>query len=76
MWMEEKVGKRINLERVDEALGTGAETVITGCPFCTIMLDDGITTRRSDGAAAAMSETTEVMDVARMLLASVKGTTQ
>ncbi|MEO5832470.1 MAG: (Fe-S)-binding protein [Nakamurella sp.] len=76
MWMEEKTGKRINLERVDEALGTGADTVITGCPFCSIMLDDGMTTRQSEGAAAGNSTTTEVMDVARMLLASMKGTPQ
>jgi Fe-S oxidoreductase len=72
MWMEEKVGKRINLERVDEAIGTGAGTVITGCPFCSIMLNDGMTARRADGTAP---ETTQVKDVALMLLDSVKGTT-
>jgi Fe-S oxidoreductase len=75
MWMEEKTGKRINLERVDEALSVlpegGDGKIITGCPFCSIMLNDGITNRQSDGAA---SETTETMDVARMLLASMKGT--
>jgi Fe-S oxidoreductase len=72
MWMEEKVGKRVNLERVDEALGTGAETVVTGCPFCSIMLNDGLTARRNDTAA----DGAEAMDVARMLLASVKASAQ
>ncbi len=71
MWMEEKVGKRINLERVDEALGTGTDTVVTGCPFCTIMLNDGLTTRQGSGAAG---EDAQALDVSRMLLASVKGT--
>jgi Fe-S oxidoreductase len=69
MWMEEKVGKRINLERVDEAISTGAETVVTACPFCSIMLGDGLTARQSDWKGAE----TQTMDVARMLLASVKG---
>ena len=73
MWMEEKVGKRINLERVDEALSVGADTVITGCPFCSIMLNDGMTARRADGTAP---ENTEVKDVALMLLASVKPPTR
>ncbi len=70
MWMEEKVGKRINLERVDEALDTGVEQIATGCPFCSIMLNDGVTARLADGKAPA---NTQVMDVAQMLLASVKG---
>ena len=48
MWMEEKIGKRINLERVDEALGTGAEKIATGCPFCRVMLSDGLTQRQSE----------------------------
>ncbi len=47
MWMEEKVGKRINLERTDEALGTGAKTIVTGCPFCRVMLTDGVTARQN-----------------------------
>ena len=48
MWMEEKIGKRINLERTDEALDTGAEKIVTGCPFCKVMLTDGLTARQGD----------------------------
>ena len=70
MWMEEKVGKRINLERTDEALDTGADKIVTGCPFCRVMLTDGLTARQESGAARAE---VEVLDVAQMLLAGVKG---
>ena len=41
MWMEEK-GKQINVERAREAIDTGAETLAVACPFCTVMLDDGV----------------------------------
>src|SRR5699024_2963033 len=68
-WMEEKIGKRINLERTDEALGTGAGKIVTACPYCNIMLGDGLTARQSEG----QGEDVEVLDVAQMLLASVTG---
>jgi Fe-S oxidoreductase len=42
MWMEESVGKKVNDERAQEALSTGATRVATACPFCYIMLDDGV----------------------------------
>jgi Fe-S oxidoreductase len=42
MWLEEDIGKRINMERTDEALGTGADVVSTACPYCMIMLDDAV----------------------------------
>ncbi|HEU4675071.1 MAG TPA: (Fe-S)-binding protein [Motilibacteraceae bacterium] len=70
MWMEERIGKRINLDRVDEALGTGSDKVAVGCPFCRVMVSDGVTARQGEGAA---SEDVEVLDVAQMLLRSVKG---
>ncbi|HKN52915.1 MAG TPA: (Fe-S)-binding protein [Amycolatopsis sp.] len=69
MWMEEKIGKRINVERVDEALGTAPSKIATGCPFCRVMLNDGLTARQSDGQA---SEKVEVLDVAQLLLNAVK----
>jgi Fe-S oxidoreductase len=41
-WMEEKIGKRINQTRVNEALETGAQVLAAACPFCITMFDDGI----------------------------------
>jgi len=69
MWMEERIGKQINLERVDEALGTAPNKIATGCPFCRVMMTDGVTDRQNSGAA---SENLEVVDVAQLLLAAVK----
>ena len=63
MWMEEKLGTRINLNRVDEAIATGAEEVAVACPFCRVMVSDGAKGRESD---------VEVIDVAQALLRSVK----
>jgi Fe-S oxidoreductase len=42
MWMEESIGKRVNLERTEEAIATGSDVIATGCPFCFVMLDDGV----------------------------------
>ncbi len=42
MWTEEKIGDRINHIRTEEALETGAEILCTSCPYCTIMLTDGV----------------------------------
>jgi Fe-S oxidoreductase len=44
MWMEEQRGSPINEERVREAAETGAETIAVACPYCTVMLDDGVAT--------------------------------
>jgi Fe-S oxidoreductase len=67
MWMEEHIGKRINHERVDEALATGATTVATACPFCRVMVTDGV----NDRAEAAGREDVDVRDVANLLLESL-----
>ncbi|GAB3912787.1 (Fe-S)-binding protein [Kibdelosporangium lantanae] len=69
MWMEERIGKRINVERVDEALGTAPTKIATGCPFCRVMLSDGVTARQSEGVA---SPSLEVVDVSQLLLTAVK----
>ena len=68
MWMEEKIGKRINMDRVDEAISTEPDTIATGCPFCRVMLTDGLTERQSESTALG----TDVMDVSQMLLEAVK----
>jgi Fe-S oxidoreductase len=70
MWMEERIGKRINTERVEEALGTDPDTVSTACPFCLVMLGDAINEKKSSGEA---KETVEVVDVAQLLIESVRG---
>ncbi|GAA4843327.1 hypothetical protein GCM10023201_37600 [Actinomycetospora corticicola] len=68
MWMEENIGKRINMERVDEAISVEPDVIASGCPFCRVMLTDGLTERQSEAKAVG----TEVMDVSQMLLAAVK----
>jgi Fe-S oxidoreductase len=70
MWMEENIGERINVNRTNEAVGTGADQIAVGCPFCRVMLSDGLTAAIDQGTAR---EEVEVLDVAQMLLASVKG---
>ena len=63
MWMEER-GRPINAERVSEAAETGAETLAVACPFCTVMLDDGV---RDAGAEL------RVADVSVLLAESLDG---
>jgi Fe-S oxidoreductase len=60
MWMEETIGKRVNMERTDEALATGADVVSTACPFCMIMLDDAVkASGREDVAVLDISQVVE-----------------
>jgi Fe-S oxidoreductase len=68
MWMEEHIGKRVNLARTEEALATEAKQIATGCPFCRVMLTDGLTEKQNAG----VGEDVEVLDVSQLLLASVK----
>ncbi|HEX9234913.1 MAG TPA: (Fe-S)-binding protein, partial [Actinomycetota bacterium] len=58
MWLEERLGKRVNIERTEEAISTGADTMGVACPFCLIMLDDG---------AKAKGERIKVLDVAQVV---------
>ncbi|OBK53433.1 heterodisulfide reductase-related iron-sulfur binding cluster [Mycobacterium kubicae] len=67
MWMEEHIGKRINHERVDEALATNAATIATGCPFCRVMVTDGVNDRQEEAGRSGV----EVLDVAQVLLGSL-----
>jgi len=62
MWMEEPEGKRINMERMDEACSTGCDKVGVACPYCLIMLDDG---------AKAKDCGVEVLDIAQVVSRSV-----
>ena len=63
MWMEESRGRPINQERVKEAAATGAQTLAVACPFCTVMLDDGV---RETGAKL------QVIDLATLLSEAVE----
>ena len=66
MWMEESIGKKVNDERAQEALSTGATRVATACPFCYIMLDDGVK------AAGADEDQVKVGDIAMHLLDAIE----
>jgi Fe-S oxidoreductase/nitrate reductase gamma subunit len=66
MWMEESIGTKVNDERAREAISTGASRVATACPFCYIMLDDGV-------KAAGVEETeVKVADIAIHLLDAIE----
>ena len=69
MWMEERIGKRINTERIDEALGTDPDTISTGCPYCLVMLGDAVAAKKASGEA---KDTLEVVDVAQVLARSIQ----
>src|SRR5205085_12701351 len=63
MWMEER-GRPINEERAREAAETGAGTLAVACPFCTVMLDDGVKARGDE---------LRVVDVSTLLVESLEG---
>ena len=69
MWMEETIGSRINVNRTEEAIATGAQQIAVGCPFCRVMLADGLTAKQSEDESLL---SVEVLDVAQLLLAAVK----
>jgi Fe-S oxidoreductase len=70
MWLEERIGKRINTERIDEALALDPDTVSTACPYCLVMLGDAVNAKKAAGQA---KQTLEVIDVAQLLVRSVRG---
>ncbi len=69
MWMEERIGKRINTERIEEALALSPDTISTACPYCLVMLGDAVAARKSSGDAP---DALEVVDVAQLLARSVR----
>jgi Fe-S oxidoreductase len=64
MWMEEREGKRINLERTEELLATGADTLAVACPFCMTMISDG---------AAKLESEVPVLDISEVVAARLRG---
>ena len=62
MWMEERIGTRINEERTNEAIATGADMLGVACPYCMVMLDDG---------TKACGSELEVLDVAQVVARSM-----
>ncbi len=68
MWMEEKIGKQINVERTDEALALDPDIVSTACPFCMVMLSDAVTAKQQSGEAR---DSVQVLDVSQILARSL-----
>ncbi|MBI4081435.1 MAG: (Fe-S)-binding protein [Candidatus Lambdaproteobacteria bacterium] len=66
MWMEEKIGTRVNEERVRQAYEVGATTIATACPFCMTMISDGVTQSGREGV--------QVLDIAEIVLQSLRET--
>ena len=64
MWMEETVGERINVNRAGEAIGTGAKTIATACPFCMTMMNDGVKAHGKEDDVA-------VKDIAEIVASSI-----
>jgi Fe-S oxidoreductase len=69
MWLEERTGKRINEERIDEALALDPDTISTACPYCMVMLGDAVDAKKAAGQAR---QSLEVIDVAQLLIRAVK----
>jgi Fe-S oxidoreductase/nitrate reductase gamma subunit len=65
MWMEESVGKKVNTERSQEAIATGATRIAVACPFCYVMFDDGVKGEGRD-------EDVQVQDIAEILWEAVE----
>jgi Fe-S oxidoreductase len=66
MWMEEHIGKQVNVERSQELIATGASRIATACPFCYIMIDDGV---KGEGVD---EEQVKVADIAMHVLEAVE----
>jgi Fe-S oxidoreductase len=51
MWMEERIGRRINVVRAEQALSKAPKTVATACPYCATMIGDGLALLDGDAIA-------------------------
>jgi len=60
MWMEETIGKRVNITRTEQALDTGASIIAASCPFCMTMMNDGIKSKEKQ-------DTVKIMDIAELM---------
>ena len=65
MWMEETIGTKVNDARSEELVATGASRIATACPFCYIMIDDGVKGLGKD-------EDVKVADIAMHLLEAIE----
>jgi len=65
MWMEESTGKKVNTERSQEAIATGASRIAVACPFCYVMFDDGVKGEGKD-------EEVRVQDIAEILWEAIE----
>ena len=65
MWMEESIGRRINLERVKEALKEDPRTICVCCPYCMTMVEDGLKDEKAD-------DKVQVLDVAEIVAGALK----
>jgi Fe-S oxidoreductase len=73
MWMEESIGERIGTARAQEAIDTGADVIATACPYCTVMLTDGVAAAAAEpGFAREQVGVPEVADIAVLLLDRVR----
>jgi Fe-S oxidoreductase len=68
MWMEESIGKKVNTERSQEAIATGASRIAVACPFCYVMFDDGVKGEGKD-------EEVRVQDIAEILWDAIESET-
>ncbi len=66
--MEENIGKRINTERIDQALSANPDAVSTACPFCLVMLGAAINEKKGGGGA---KDSLEVVDMPQLGMRSL-----
>jgi Fe-S oxidoreductase len=64
MWMEETIGRRINVLRVEQALPAAPQVIATACPYCAVMIGDGLKALGRDGEVAAL-------DIAELVAAAL-----